>query len=74
MSAPIIINWTPYDTFAPDTIFCRCGEMFWSHTQFRAARAEQSHHKIISRKPCPRCGRHDAAKTIRAARYIRALI
>jgi hypothetical protein len=73
-SMSIVINWTPYDTLAPDTIFCRCGEMFWSHTQFSAARVGQSHHKIISRKPCPRCGKNDSAKTIRAARHIRALV
>jgi hypothetical protein len=71
MLDPIPIDWTLYSTLVPDTIICRCGEMFWSHTQYVSCRNGRSHHKIYSRKKCPRCGRDDNAREIRGACYIR---
>lgn len=49
----IAIGWKHFDKFPENTIFCRCGAVFRSHS--KAVMAEGGMN-LVSRKPCPSCG------------------
>jgi hypothetical protein len=61
------IDWSIYDLHPPDTINCRCGNRFDSHTRYEYYRKR---HLIISRKPCPRCMAVSSFESVRAAAWI----
>ena len=45
------IDWSKFIDFE-DTCHCRCGKVFRSHAKFVIAVK-----KVITRKPCPQCGK-----------------
>jgi hypothetical protein len=51
------IDWTVFDRWSESTVYCRCETAFRSHAKF-IIQADGS--GLISRKPCPDCGRHDS--------------
>lgn len=60
------IDWTIYNKFLEDTVTCRCLMRFRTHTQFKGSRSGLCHGAIVTRKPCPGCGRHDRVMAVRA--------
>ncbi|HEX8185119.1 MAG TPA: hypothetical protein VF747_10220 [Blastocatellia bacterium] len=64
------INWAIYDKFLEDTIVCRCGEWFRSHSMFVGAtgeynKAAKGH--VVTRKACPRCGRDNHSVEVKTS-------
>ena len=55
------IDWSLFDKWSESTCTCRCGQVFRSHAKYAAARGG-----LISRKPCPGCGRDDDARSVRS--------
>ena len=47
------IDWSEF-TGPEDTCYCRCGEIFRSHTKYVKAV-----YKAITKEHCPRCGKDD---------------
>jgi hypothetical protein len=47
-------DWQRMDQFAEDDIFCRCGMSYHSHAK---AVMQDGHMVVITRKPCPVCGK-----------------
>lgn len=56
------INWAPCDGYPEDTCRCRCGAIFRSHVK---ALNGPKGFMMMSRKPCPACGRRDYLKEAR---------
>jgi len=48
------IDWTIFDGQPEDTCTCKCGRIFRSHSKI-----DMQRFKLISRKPCPACGKAD---------------
>jgi len=45
------IDWTTFDRFPESTLTCACGATFRSHSKYVLGSG------IVSRKPCPGCGK-----------------
>lgn len=54
MATPI--DWSVFDKYPDDTCFCRCGSEFRSHAKFATVAGSSG---LVSRKPCPACGKAD---------------
>lgn len=52
-------DWSKFDGIREQENFCRCGAVFMSHTKFARL---QDKLRLITQKPCPRCGRNDNVK------------
>ena len=46
-----MIDWTKLDSYPESTCECACGRVFRSHSTY------DQHRGLVSRKPCPGCGR-----------------
>jgi hypothetical protein len=46
------IDWSVFDPYSESTCACLCGCVFRSHSKFVTDSG------IVSRKPCPECGKH----------------
>jgi hypothetical protein len=51
-----MIDWTPFDKYPKSTCTCRCGVRFRSHGK---AVFENNSVALVSRDPCPACGKTD---------------
>jgi len=49
-----MINWMEFDKWTKDTCYCRCDKIFRSHGRF-----DMKAGRIITRLPCPNCGKND---------------
>lgn len=60
------LEWELLDTakIEESVCFCKCGEKYESHYAHVVAGID---HKVYTRKPCPKCGRHDNTWTTRKA-------
>ncbi len=56
------IDWSVFDAYERSEVSCHCGTEFLSHAK---AAMTLTPPRVVSRQPCPGCGKHD---TIRAAR------
>lgn len=65
------IDWSIYQGLVPDKIYCNCGEIFWSYTQYiyNGATTIKYRKRIYSQKPCPSCFKTDNASEIITATY-----
>jgi hypothetical protein len=48
------IDWTIFDQYPENTVECRCGTNFRSHT--KVAIGDGNRLQVHCRKPCPACG------------------
>jgi hypothetical protein len=55
-----MLDWSKSDKYPEDTIYCACGHIFRSHSQFDATAPK----KIRLRKACPKCARDDDFRRI----------
>lgn len=53
------IDWSIFDKYPEDTCDCRCGKVFRTHSKFVAELS-----RVITRKPCPDCGKNDNFRKI----------
>jgi hypothetical protein len=53
MTQPVI-DWSGHDKYSEHTNTCRCGAVFRSHAKFVMDKC-----RMVTRKPCPACGRDD---------------
>lgn len=60
------VDWTVHDAFPENTIECRCGAFYRSHS--KGVSSESGVGFVIrSRKPCPACGEtEDNARAVRS--------
>ncbi len=49
-------DWAGFDSFPENTCECTCGAVFRSHSRYSHSRG------LISRIPCPTCGKDDALR------------
>jgi len=54
------IDWSAHDKYSENTCYCRCESVFRSH----AKAVFEPTARIVSRKPCPSCGRTDDLRKI----------
>ena len=52
---PAVIDWSAHDKYSENTIECRCGAIYRSHS--KAVLGPPI--RIVTRKPCPSCGESD---------------
>jgi len=48
------IDWSTFNKSAEQNCQCGCGSIFRSHAKFVSKLG-----KVVSRKPCPECGKND---------------
>jgi len=48
-----VVNWTAHNAFSENTIQCRCGTTYRSHSK---AWMHEGRILSMTRKPCPGCG------------------
>jgi hypothetical protein len=49
------IDWKVFDPYPENTLYCRCGSVYRSHSKFVIRPAPG----LLARKSCPKCGKHD---------------
>jgi hypothetical protein len=54
------IKWEAHNQYPENTCECRCGAIFRSHSRYSSTRG------LISRKPCPACGKDDGLRAARS--------
>lgn len=51
-----MIDWSVFDKYPESDCYCLCGVIFRSHGKFIIPTG------LISRKPCPVCGKNDLSR------------
>ena len=51
-------SWSAF-TGPEDICYCRCGEVYKSHAQYRVSKQN-----MVTRKKCPACGKTDNCRTV----------
>ena len=64
-----MIDWSVFDKFSESTCACNCGAEFRSHAKSVFDPAA----RIVSRKPCPSCGRNDDLRRVASDTEVYAL-
>lgn len=49
------IDWSIFDKWSENTVYCRCGAVYRSHTKMTTGDDGALH--LHCRKPCPACGK-----------------
>jgi len=55
------IDWSGFDKYEESVCDCRCGTSFLSHDKLIK---DGDRLKIVTRKPCPSCGRNDDIRAV----------
>lgn len=54
MSDKPVIDWSVFDKYEPNEIYCVCGAMYHSHSKLVNWNGKLTH---FTKQPCPGCGK-----------------